>query len=136
MTDCPSFLSKNQLVILEPQQNFLTGGGVQVDFVSGGGGLAHYADQIRPFAAKNGDPAKNDDFDLSKPYNGTIFRLPLRTKAQAKTSVISRRAYSIQQVSVPELFFCMQALEKKPPRFTRLTFISPLGHQQHRLEIC
>jgi len=99
MTDCPSFLSHDQLVILEPHENILRDGGIREDFVSGREGLDHYADQIKPFTAMN------DDLDLSKPYNGTIFRLPLRTKAQASTSDLSNRPYSTQQVLMhPKLF--------------------------------
>jgi len=94
MTDCPSFLSQDQLVILEPHAKIFNGrktryrGGVKGNFVSKRRGLERYADQIKPFAALD------DDLDLAVPYDGTIFRFPLRTKA----SEISPNAYSVQQV--------------------------------------
>ncbi|KAG0047760.1 hypothetical protein BGZ83_007240 [Gryganskiella cystojenkinii] len=97
MTDCPSFLSHDQLVILEPHAKIFNGdasglrGGARGDFVTNGRGLERFPDQIKPFAALD------NDLDLSKPYNGTIFRFPLRTEAQAKTSELSKAACSIEK---------------------------------------
>ncbi|GJJ75580.1 sacsin [Entomortierella parvispora] len=105
MTDCPSFLSHDQLVILEPHENILRHGGIQGDFVFEREGLDRYADQINPFKAMD------DRLDLSKPYNGTIFRLPLRTKVQAATSQISNRAYSTQQARDMLMMLKEDALE-------------------------
>ncbi|GJJ71849.1 sacsin [Entomortierella parvispora] len=104
MTDCPSFLSHDQFVILEPHENVLRDGGIREDFVFEQG-LDHYADQIRPFTAMD------DTLDLSKPYNGTIFRLPLRTHAQATTSLVSNRAYSTQQARDMLMMLKEDALE-------------------------
>ncbi|GJJ71850.1 sacsin [Entomortierella parvispora] len=107
MTDCPSFLSQDQLVILEPHAKIFNGrktkfrGGVKGNFVSNRRGLERYADQIKPFAALD------DDLDLSEPYDGTIFRFPLRTKA----SDISKSAYSAEQARDMLMAFKEEALE-------------------------
>ncbi|GJJ71852.1 sacsin [Entomortierella parvispora] len=107
MTDCPSFLSQDQLVIIEPHAKIFHGlngerrGGAKTNFVHKRRGLKRYADQIKPFTALN------DDVDLSEPYDGTIFRFPLRTKP----SDISKSAYSSEQARDMLMAFKEEALE-------------------------
>lgn len=52
--------------------------------------VTQYADQFKPYSG-------SENFlvtDWSKPFSGTLFRLPLRTPEQAETSMLSKRALS------------------------------------------
>ncbi|KAG0310151.1 hypothetical protein BG000_007164, partial [Podila horticola] len=81
MTDTPSFISGDKMVILEPHMRIFNGlpyrGGVQGSFTDKGQGMRIFPGQLEVFAAK-------DEIDFAKPYDGTIFRFPLRTEAQAE----------------------------------------------------
>jgi sacsin len=104
-TDCLSFVSREQLVIFDPHGKSLPDGllGLQapVDKLVG----TNLAGQLAPFDAvleqvfkgSTTQPASDQDSGCarSSPYSqGTIFRLPLRTPAQATTSLISGTAHS------------------------------------------
>lgn len=95
MTDTPSFISGDKMVILEPHTRIFNGlpyrGGVQGSFTNNGQGMKKFPGQLELFAAK-------DKIDFSKPYNGTIFRFPLRTEAQAEVSELSKSAYPAEKV--------------------------------------
>jgi len=96
MTDTPSFISGDKLVILEPHMRIFNGhpfrGGVQGSFTGGGQGSKKFPGQLKLFAIK-------EEIDFTKPYNGTIFRFPLRTREQAKTSELSKSAYPAEKVN-------------------------------------
>ncbi|KAF9371105.1 hypothetical protein CPC16_003252, partial [Podila verticillata] len=87
MTDIPSFISGDQMTILEPHERVL-GGGVRGSFINKD---RDCSGQLEPFAAK-------EKIDFSKPYDGTIFRFPLRTQAQAEVSELSNSAYPAEKV--------------------------------------
>ncbi|KAG0339354.1 hypothetical protein BG004_006859 [Podila humilis] len=93
MTDTPSFISGDKMVILEPHMRIFNGlpfrGGVQGSFTENG--LEKFPGQLELFAAK-------DDIDFSRPYNGTIFRFPLRTEEQATISELSTAPYPAEKV--------------------------------------
>ncbi|KAF8977717.1 hypothetical protein BGZ46_007165 [Entomortierella lignicola] len=89
MTDSPSFITGDQIVIVDPH-SFVFDTGYMESFV-GNDGLKHYPDKLYPFAAL-------EDIDFSNPYQGTIFRFPLRTEEQAIRSEISNTAYSVNMV--------------------------------------
>ncbi|GJJ74593.1 sacsin [Entomortierella parvispora] len=95
MTDTPSFISGDQLVIVEPHMRIFDGipfhGGVQGSFTDNGQGLKDFPGQLELFAIK-------EKIDFSKPYNGTIFRFPLRTREQAQVSELSKSAYPPEKV--------------------------------------
>lgn len=63
--------------------------GKMVDFIADPSVVATLPDQFAPY--------KSNDLDWSKPFNGTLFRLPLRTSDQADTSMLSKRALSISE---------------------------------------
>ncbi|KAG0025279.1 hypothetical protein BGZ81_007291, partial [Podila clonocystis] len=94
MTDTPSFISGDKMVILEPHMRIFNGlpyrGGVQGNFTDRGV-MEKFPGQLEVFAAK-------EDIDFSKPYDGTIFRFPLRTEAQAEVSELSKNAYPAEMV--------------------------------------
>ncbi|KAF9900752.1 hypothetical protein EC991_006925 [Linnemannia zychae] len=98
LTDCPSFISGDQLMVIEPHERIFDGkrskyseGAVRGNFVKGEQGLKIFPDQLRAFSVL-------EDIDFTKPYNGTIFRLPLRTPKQAESSVLTKYSHTPQEV--------------------------------------
>jgi hypothetical protein len=86
-------------MVVEPHERIfngeemdLTDGVVREGFVENNAGLNRFPDQPETFSVL-------EDLDFSKPYPGTIFRLPLRTQEQANISSISKSVYSIEKVS-------------------------------------
>ena len=95
-TDLPSFVSTNYLVMLDPQARFLpnvnpSNPGKLVDFLTNKSVITSFRDQFLPYEGYGGN------LDWSKPFPGTLFRLPLRTASQAETSLLSRRALSLPE---------------------------------------
>lgn len=93
LTDLPGFVSGRYVSFLDPHCEFVSGAssaspGVRFDFVSGSSGA--HADQLAPFRAFG--------CDVAAPYGGTLFRMPLRTAAQAATSRLSRQAHDAASV--------------------------------------
>ena len=97
LTDVPSFVSRSQLVILDPQTKFLTdttsasSPGIRFDFVEEQEELASfYADQMTPYQGV---------FDCNvlgaqKGFDGTLFRFPFRSEP----SDISKRVFQRDQI--------------------------------------
>ncbi|KAG0259647.1 hypothetical protein BG011_002498 [Mortierella polycephala] len=98
LTDCPSFISGDQFMVIEPHERIFNGkrsefaeGAVRGDFVGDQVGQKEFPDQLKAFSVI-------EDIDFTKPYLGTIFRFPLRTKKQAQTSLLSKYAYPAEKV--------------------------------------
>ncbi|KAF9099496.1 hypothetical protein BGX27_000604 [Mortierella sp. AM989] len=98
MTDCPSFISGDQFMVIEPHERIFNGinssfveGAVRGSFTEGRAGLEVFPDQLRTFSVL-------EEIDYAKPYQGTIFRFPLRTDRQALTSKLSKNAYPAEKV--------------------------------------
>ncbi|KAG0195476.1 hypothetical protein BGX33_003222, partial [Mortierella sp. NVP41] len=98
LTDCPSFISGDQFMVIEPHERIFNGqrsefneGAVRGSFVEGKQGLQDFPDQLRVFSVL-------ENIDFSKPYPGTIFRFPLRTPDQAKASALTKYARTSAQV--------------------------------------
>ncbi|KAF9082916.1 hypothetical protein BGX23_011960, partial [Mortierella sp. AD031] len=98
LTDCPSFISGDQFMVIEPHERIFNGqrsefneGAVRGSFVEGKQGLQDFPDQLRVFSVL-------ENIDFSKPYPGTIFRFPLRTPDQAKASALTKYARTSTQV--------------------------------------
>jgi len=84
ITELPSFLSRTSLIMFDPQAKYLpdvnpANPGKKIDVLSQAVQL-HFPDQIEPFRAFGSD--------LASDYKATLFRLPLRTAEQAKTSKV------------------------------------------------
>jgi len=98
ITDLPCFRSGSYLVMLDPHARFLPGDtqcyGKRWDLVGHSGLSEEFPDQIAPFDLFC---KQEDNF-----YNGTLFRLPLRTAEIAPHSQISKRPYTFEMVE--ELF--------------------------------
>ncbi|KAF9347998.1 hypothetical protein BGX26_000534 [Mortierella sp. AD094] len=98
MTDCPSFISGDQFMVIEPHERIFNGvrsefmeGAVRGSFAEESQGLNLFPDQLKAFSIL-------EDIDFTHSYPGTIFRFPLRTKDQAVTSKLSSNAYPAEQV--------------------------------------
>lgn len=95
-TELPSFISDRYLVMLDPQARFLpnvnpSNPGKIVNWVDNRAIFNAYADQFVPYST----PGMN----WSKPFQGTLFRLPLRTAEQAQSSYLSKRAITDHDVA-------------------------------------
>ncbi|GBC02577.1 hypothetical protein RclHR1_00470007 [Rhizophagus clarus] len=85
ITDSPSFITGSKYVILDPHEWYFNGG-VQFDFVADN--LAEdYQNQFAPFR-----------IPCDKPYEGTIFRYPLRTDEDSIDSDISKKVYKPEEI--------------------------------------
>ena len=98
LTDVPSFVSRSQLVILDPQTKFLTDAtsasspGICFDFVEEQEELASfYADQMNPYQGIFGCKV----LGVQEGFDGTLFRFPFRSKP----SDISERVFQRDQIS-------------------------------------
>ena len=96
LTDLPSFISGTKVVFFDPHAAYLpnvnpSNPGKLIDFVANRERLVErYADQFAPFRAFG--------CDVASPFAGTLFRLPLRTAAQAARSKLSTHATTADAV--------------------------------------
>ncbi|KAJ4822812.1 hypothetical protein Tsubulata_015814 [Turnera subulata] len=95
LTDLPSFVSGKYVVLFDPQGIYLpnvstSNPGKRIDYVSTSA-LSLYNDQFAPYRAFG--------CDMAAPFNGTLFRFPLRNADQAAASKLSRQAYFESDVS-------------------------------------
>lgn len=103
MTDLPSFVSTQYVVILDPQARFLpdvnpSNPGKMIDYLANPEVIDKFSDQFSPYEAYK--------LNWKKAYDGTLFRLPLRTPEQASSSLLSKRALSPEEVE--DLLFSLQ----------------------------
>jgi hypothetical protein len=120
LTDLPAFASGSRLVMFDPHATHLphvnpANPGKLLDLAAGGPGaelVRRHPPLFEPFRAFGFDPAAcppppDDDDDARRAggsgsgggtggggFAGTLFRLPLRTAAQARTSKLSSRAHA------------------------------------------
>ncbi|XP_052152045.1 uncharacterized protein LOC127770389 isoform X1 [Oryza glaberrima] len=90
LTDLPSFVSGKYIVLFDPQGAYLpnvsaANPGKRIDFVSSSA-ITLYNDQLSPYRAFG--------CDMKAPFQGTLFRFPLRTAEQASLSRLSRQVYT------------------------------------------
>ncbi|XP_046559294.1 sacsin-like [Haliotis rubra] len=93
LTDVPSFISGNTMVILDPHGSYLGKQGLRANLKSARN-KATMRNQFKPFQGVFGC-----DFNREVICNGTLFRLPLRTAEQASASDISSTCYSRKEVN-------------------------------------
>eukprot|EP01064_Diplonema_japonicum_P029206 TRINITY_DN4657_c1_g1_i1.p1 TRINITY_DN4657_c1_g1~~TRINITY_DN4657_c1_g1_i1.p1 ORF type:complete len:4321 (+),score=807.67 TRINITY_DN4657_c1_g1_i1:90-12965(+) len=109
-TDVPSFVSGEYLVLLDPHRKYLTqftkanAPGFRVKIPSKTVTGSIFEDQFKPYAFKG-----HLSCGLDKPYDGTLFRFPLRTGDTAAASSIKSTSYSIEQVEELLHTFCATA---------------------------
>lgn len=96
LTDTPSFVSGEHLVVFDPHTNFIPGTtpsqpGLRMKYC--GNNLSNtFPDQFRPY--------EYFGCDFKKSYAGTLFRFPFRNNSMARKSEISKRSYSVTDVNV------------------------------------
>lgn len=94
-TDLPSFVSLDKLILMDAHAKYVRGAtsahpGRMYRFTNGGF-VESFEDQVSPYRVMG---CKMDD----KPFNGTLFRLPLRNKAQANNSEISKQSWDNESI--------------------------------------
>lgn len=104
LTDVPSFVSREFIVIFDPHATHLGAAlpdrskpGIKVDMVKNSRILQVLHNQFKPYHGVFGCYMLPSQGTVTH-FNGTLFRLPLRTKDQAAHSEISRTAYDGSQV--------------------------------------
>ena len=104
VTDVPSFLSGEHLVVFDPNMNHISklidgkmrGGGFMLSLADNKHVLSLYPDQFVPYNQLFGcDMTGEGTFH----FEGTLFRLPFRTSEQAKDSDISKEPYTADNVN-------------------------------------
>ena len=103
ITDVPSFVSRDKLVIFDPHTTYLGEAikdrnkpGLKIDMTKRRKILKSYEDQLKPY---NGIFGCN--MDLTQQVlscNGTLFRFPLRTREQAAKSEIKDLHYNSSEI--------------------------------------
>ena len=88
LTDLPQFISDEFMIFFDPQATHLphinpSNPGKIVNFVKNTAVIEKYNDQFKPMEGIFG-------CNLTQPFQGTTFRLPLRSPAQAKTSKLAQ----------------------------------------------
>lgn len=98
LTDTPSFVSGEHLVVFDPHTCFMPGTtasqpGLRMKYCSDKHSLSQtFPDQFRPY--------EYFGCDFKKAYPGTLFRFPFRNATRARKSEISKRSYSVSDVNV------------------------------------
>ncbi|RUS34074.1 hypothetical protein BC938DRAFT_482517, partial [Jimgerdemannia flammicorona] len=89
----PSVVSGSHAIFFDPHQKYLPSrdsinkpAGLITNFVKG-----NFEDQFRPYT-------RLFDFDMAKPFKGTLFRLPLRTQELARESKLRKIFYHPNQI--------------------------------------
>ena len=102
LTDVPSFVSGNHLVVFDPHTKYLgeclenkNNPGIRLKITKKK--ISNFKDQFQPYEGIFGfQPIKDTEKEYN--YNGTLFRLPLRTRIQAANSEISDVYYSEEEM--------------------------------------
>ena len=104
LTDIPSFVSGEHVVIFDPNMNHISHlvdskmrkGGLMLSLVENKDVLSAFPDQFLPYNQLFGcDMTGTGTFH----FEGTLFRLPFRTKIQAQESEISKDPYTRHNVN-------------------------------------
>ncbi|KAL8483693.1 hypothetical protein ACS0TY_026393 [Phlomoides rotata] len=95
ITDLPSFVSGKHVVLFDPQGAYLpnistANPGKRIEYVSSSA-ISMYTDQFFPYCAFG--------CDMKSPFDGTLFRFPLRNADQAANSKLSKQAYLGEDIS-------------------------------------
>lgn len=95
-TDLPSFVSGKYLVYFDPSACHLpnvnpSNPGKRIDFAKTGDLGAKYKDQFLPYCAFGNN--------MATPFQGTLFRFPLRSKQQGATSKLSKHDYGAKEMA-------------------------------------
>ena len=104
LTDVPSFLSGEHVVIFDPNMNHISkvidrtmrSGGLMLNLAENKQVLSAFPDQFSPYNQIFGcDMSGTSTFN----FQGTLFRLPFRTSTEAQESEISKEPYTRENVN-------------------------------------
>ena len=108
LTDVPSFISRERLVVFDPNTHHLQRPGIRINLAKNPNSLTRYSDQFQLYNGVFGcniEKAKVSWVQwlqiqsyCSFEYDATLFRFPFRTAAQARTSDISKTAYGKDRI--------------------------------------
>ena len=100
LTDVPSFISGNNIVIFDPHKSYLGSPGIKADLTKQKNKtmLHKMKDQFKPFQGVFGCDLRQHNSQTT--YDGTLFRFPLRTEEQAQQSEISELYYSPSEMKM------------------------------------
>ena len=103
LTDVPSFISHNKLVIFDPHVDNLTATfvdvanpGMTVDFVNENG-VQKFRDQLLPYHNMFGCKIVQEGSNKPEPFQSTLFRFPLR-RTDGPSSHICTHTYDIKSI--------------------------------------
>ena len=98
LTDVPSFVSRENIVFFDPHTSYLghslknpSKPGIRLHIKKHSSRIEFFCDQFKPYHGLFG-------VDMTSSFDGTLFRLPLRTKDQAEKSEISSKVYDDSEV--------------------------------------
>ena len=103
LTDVPSFVSREYLVVFDPNIQHLSGKvteshpGLRFNLAKNARPLKTFTDQFQPYHDVfhcNTRPQNDEKFN----FNGTLFRFPFRTRSQACRSKISEEYYDSERI--------------------------------------
>ena len=104
LTDVPSFVSRNKIVLFDPNENHLQSRikktsrpGICKDLTSADDPLSTFEDQFQPFHNVFGCKTTGTECGQFF-YDGTLFRFPFRTSHEAKESEICKSVYDEEKV--------------------------------------
>ena len=103
LTDVPSFLSRQYLVVFDPNIQHLIGKitethpGLRINLAKNARPLKTFSDQFQPYHDVFHCNTHQKDGERFN-FNGTLFRFPFRTKLQAIRSEISQEVYGAEKV--------------------------------------
>ena len=103
LTDVPSFVSRNNIIIFDPHTDHLGKGiknkskpGIKIDMTKHRRKLRKLGNQFKPYNDVFGCDLRPDSKQES--FNASLFRFPLRTKEQAIRSEICKKHYDDKEV--------------------------------------
>ncbi|XP_028400770.1 sacsin-like [Dendronephthya gigantea] len=103
LTDVPSFISREHLVVFDPNTHHLqrhikdrSRPGIRINLSEKPESLTRYQDQFQPYNGVFGCNTTETREEFY--YDETLFRFPFRTAAQARTSDISKTSYGRDKI--------------------------------------
>jgi len=112
LTELPLFTSSSNIIMFDPQATYLpnvnpANPGKMLHVKTHAHVIERYNDQFAPLRGAFGctlDPSRG-------PYEGTLFRFPLRTPQQAETSRLSRQSHSVESVRALLVTFIQESTD-------------------------
>ncbi|XP_028400651.1 sacsin-like [Dendronephthya gigantea] len=112
LTDVPSFISREHLVVFDPNTHHLkerhikdrSRPGIRINLAKQPQSLTRYQDQFQPYNGVFG--CITTETREAFHYNGTLFRFPFRTAAQARTSDIIKTSYGRDKIQAIVCSIC------------------------------